>query len=583
MAYYVRFRINEQLASRIKELPTEMRKWNSNVYAWELTTHGLITIIRTYSKSKKIHFDFGNNDTRNIFIEQVKKIDAEEEERRIKINDLNKRKEYWVQYKKELDENFEKYSHIVHSYLNEGTVLYPHQIASAMFMNEVRNTLLALDMGTGKSVSAIAVCEMNKFEKVIVITPNSLKFNYHNEITKFTKSKAHIVNWKKNVYSIDESKYIIVNYDFFNSSNKKNAEKKWNDLGIKVIDAIILDECQKIKNSRTNIYLNYRRIFKESIFRNNKRFSAYLSGSPMVNKAQELYTVLHEISPLDFKTKNYFLSYYCGMTYDLNSGYGWTVDESNTKFEELFHKISPFVYRKKIEDVIKDLPDKSYQKIILELNSKEQSLYDTIERGVYNEFTKSVSLNPLTIMLRLRQYTSYNKVEYIYELIDNVLDSGEKLVIFDVFKEPLRVIHSKYEKISVLHTGDESVEDRNDAINVFQDKNSSIKIFLSTFSSGNFGLTLTQASKMLLLTLPYSLGEYSQAAARIFRIGQKNNVIIYPVIFRNTIDDYVYEMIESKQVEVSKVLDNEDYKSTANESVLGEVIEKIKNKYGKCV
>jgi SNF2 family DNA or RNA helicase len=580
-SYFLRFPVNEQLIQRIKELPDDTRKWSGLNYAWEVSTHSLYLLIKKYKGSTKIHFDFGNEDSRKVFIEQIKKIEISEAEKRKFIAELNIKKEHWVKYKEELEKTYEKYSEQVHSFLKPNVQLYPHQIVSSLFMTTVKNTLLALDMGTGKSLAAITACEMNGFEKIIVITPKSLMFNYYNEIHKFTNSSAHIVNWKKNTCGIADSKYVIINYDFFNSSNKEYCNKKWKDLNIKIIDAIILDECQKIKNSNTNIYKNYRRIFNSKIFRNGNRFSAYLSGTPIVNRAKEMYTVLHEISPIDFATKNYFLSYYCGMSYNYETGYGWTVDEADTKFEELFHKISPFVYRKKIEDVIKDLPDKSYQKIILELDDNEQKIYDEIELGAYNEFTKSEERLALTIMLRLRQYTSHNKIKYIYELIDSIIESGEKLVIFDVFKESLIAIHNKYPEISVLHTGDIKFEDRNEAITKFQDKNSDIKLFLSTFSSGNFGLTLTEARKMLLLTLPYSLGEYSQAAARIFRIGQKNNVIIYPLIFQNTIDSYVYELIESKQTEVSKVLDNSDYESKAGESVFGEVIEKIKNKYLK--
>jgi SNF2 family DNA or RNA helicase len=579
-AYYVKFPINDQIIERIREFPEESRKWNAGRKSWELTTTTLLGLIKKYKGSTKIYFDFGNEDSRKVFISQIKKIESAEFEKQKAIKILNQNKENWIKYKLELEKNYENYSDYVHSFLKEGTKLYKHQIVAALFMSEVKNTLLALDMGTGKSISAIATCEMNKFEKVVVITPNSLKFNYMQEIKKFSNSKYHVVYWKKNEYTIEEAKYIILNYEFFNSKDKDYCNKKWNDLNVNIIDALILDECQKIKNSSTNLYKNYKRIFNDNIFRNNKKFSMYLSGTPLINRVKELYTVLHEISPLDFKTKKYFLEYYCGMTYNYNE-YGWTVDEEITKFEELFHKISPFIYRKKIEDVIDSLPKKSYQKIILELDDKEQNIYNKIEEGVYNEFTNSEIKNKLVSMLRLRQFTSQCKLKYICELIDNVIETGEKLVIFDVFKDTLKQIHEKYLNISVLHTGDEKIEERSEAIKKFQDKNNEIKLFLSTFASGNFGITLTEASKMFLITLPYSLGEYSQSFSRIYRIGQKNNVILFPILFRNTIDEYVDIMINSKQTEFSKIMDNENYKLNTDESVLGDVIKMIKEKYDK--
>jgi SNF2 family DNA or RNA helicase len=94
-------------------------------------------------------------------------------------------------------------------------------------------------------------------------------------------------------------------------------------------------------------------------------------------------------------------------------------------------------------------------------------------------------------------------------------------------------------------------------------------------------LTLTAADKLFILTLPFSVGEYDQVADRLHRIGQKNVVNIYPLMFRDTIDDYVYSAIENKRAEIVKVIDNEDYKSDVTESVLTEVIERIKRKHGR--
>jgi SNF2 family DNA or RNA helicase len=84
---------------------------------------------------------------------------------------------------------------------------------------------------------------------------------------------------------------------------------------------------------------------------------------------------------------------------------------------------------------------------------------------------------------------------------------------------------------------------------------------------------------MFLISLPYSLGEYDQVADRCHRIGQKSAVNIYPVIFRDTIDEYVYSSIENKRQEIVKVMDNENYESVTTEAVVSDVINKIKNKY----
>jgi len=86
---------------------------------------------------------------------------------------------------------------------------------------------------------------------------------------------------------------------------------------------------------------------------------------------------------------------------------------------------------------------------------------------------------------------------------------------------------------------------------------------------------------LFMMTLPFSVGDYDQVSDRLHRIGQKAVVNIYPLIFRDTIDDYVFSAIESKRKEIVKVMDNEDYKSNVEESVLSDVIAKIKSKHGK--
>lgn len=585
-AYHLKFPYNEQLVQRIKDLPEDTRKWSARAMAWELTTYALFTIIKKYAKSKKIYFDFGNEETRKIFIKQVNEIKTKAIEKRKFIADLNIKKEEWVKYKQELEETYIKYSDKLHSLLKEGIKLYPHQIIAAMFMNVTRSTLISHEMGLGKTLSSILYVEMNDFEKVIVITPNSLKFNYYNEVLKFTNSTAHIVGWRKNTCGIEDAKYIILNYEFFNPSRSKSRKNdrflnKWDKLDIDCIDAVISDESHRLKSSKSNTYKNYKRTFTKKIFRNEKVSKIFLSGTPAPNRAYELYTILNQISEVDFPNKKHFYSYYCGMEYNKEDGWGYDYNYLDTKFEELFHKIAPFTHRKRKSEVLKDLPDKIYQRILLEMSENEFLIYEEIERGVIGKYVKEVKPNPLTIMLSLRQYTSELKSKYIRELIDNILQSGEKIVIVDAFKESLYSLKDIYGDIAVLHTGDVSVEERSEMVKQFQDLNSNIKIFLASIQTANYGLTLTAASKVFLLTLPYSVGEYDQVADRCHRIGQKSVVNIYPLIFPDTIDDYVYSSIESKRKEIVKVMDNEDYKSNINESVLNDVINKIKEKYGE--
>lgn len=433
---------------------------------------------------------------------------------------------------------------------------------------------------THNTLCSIAYVEMMGFNRVFVITPNSLKFNYYDEVMKFAKegTKAHIINYKDNKYTLKESKYIIVNYDYFNSSNKDRVLKKFEDLDLGFMECVICDESHMLKNTAANTYKNFKKIFKDVPCK------VFLSGTPAPNRAKELYTVFNQIAKLDFPTKKFFYETYCGMIQDKNARGGWKYVEGMAKLEELFHKSAPYTYRKRKADVLKDLPDKIYNRILIEMTPEQQATYDKIEEGVANEIfgdTEMSAVNILTIMLRLRQYTSLLKIEPALELVKRLLDEGEKSVVVDMFKPPLMKLREKLGDVAVLHTGDQDSVERNDMKNDFQNPNGKAQVFLASIQTTKYGLTLTAASKMFMLALPFSVGEYDQVADRLHRIGQKDTVFIYPLIVKGSIDEHVFNIIENKRVEVTKVIDNEDYVSKVDESVLSEILAILKKKYKK--
>lgn len=578
--YYVKHLVNNQLYDRIMELPKDKRKYNPATLCWEISADALMILIKRYKGSNKIKFDFGNETSRQIFIDLIKKLDEKENEKRKYIESLALKKEEWIAFKKHLEENYEQYIDTVQQYLKPGIKLYPHQIVSTMYLNAVRNALLALDMGTGKSLISIAFAEMNPFKKVFVITPNSLKFNYYNEVKKFTNSSAYIIG-KKNDCSIDDAKYIIVNYEFFNSGPKTGKViNKMKKLGINKIDCLIVDECHKLKSSKSNTYINFRKIFKDDIFINKQPCKIFMSGTPAPSRAAELYNVLNQISPTDFPTKTHFYNYYLGMEYNHNE-WGWKPGNESSKFEELFNKISPFTYRKKKSEVLKDLPEKTYQKVMLEMSDDEYNVYYDLEAGVANEFVNKEIHNPLAIMSKLREYTSALKVNSVSELIDSILDANEKFVGVSFYKDCLYKLHEKYKGISVLHTGDFSDVENNKSVTQFQDENSEIKLFFGSEGTTKEGLTLTAASKIGMLTIPWTPGTLDQCTDRCARIGQKNAVNAYVFIYKDTIDEYIFDLIEAKRSEITQVIDGEKYDSNVNQSIINDLIKKIKDKHAK--
>lgn len=573
--FILSFQYEPNLISKLKEIHWEDRKFNSSNKTWTVKTFSLYNLMLQYKGNSNIFFKFDDVE-KEYFKNKVKKKINEIKTLKERQEKLEEKKKYWLEYKKQLEETYKVHEDKLHQNLKEDVQLLPFQSQAVLFGDVVRNVLFALEMGCGKTLISIALAEYNNFSKVFVITPNSLKFNYFYEVEKFTNSKAHIINWKKNKYSFEESKYIIINYDFFRNNN---SIKKFEKLNLGKIECLILDECHRIKNPKSNIYKNFKAIFTDDIFVNETPCKIFMSGTPMNNRAYELYTVMNQISPIDFPNKQTFYSEYCGMTYDPSQFGGYNFDSNATNFEGLYHKISPYVFRVRKMDVLKDLPSKTYERIILELTTSEEKEYNNILDGIIDELSnKETVSNPMTIMLRLRQYLSILKVNNndLIEFIDMVLEMGEKIVIMDYFKEGIELLHEKYKDISVLHYGDVSVEDRSEMVKQFQDKDSNIKMFLSTVQTGKEGLTLTSSSKIMVLTQPYTVSENEQVVDRVHRISQTEKVNVYYPLFNNTIDFKVFNLVEDKKKEIVKVLDNEEYKTKMDDSTINELVNSLK-------
>jgi len=573
------FNYNADLIAKIKELPKTDRIWDGDEKVWHLSTKSLYHLISSYKRTDGLFFKF-NDDDRAYFVTQIQKLKEEDEEEKQLIKDIEKKNKENLKYKDYLEKNAKSLESKVLSVLKDSNnlKLYPHQVVGTLFLDKVKNALISLEMGLGKTAIAIAHCELQNFKKVLVITPNSLKFNFFDEVEKFSFSKPHILGNKKNFFSAEEAKYIIINYDFFRNSNFNDIKNKLEKYSIiiKNFDSVVFDESHKLKNTKSNTVKNIKKILKLA----KPESKVFLSGTPTPNRAFELYSVMHEIAPLEFPTKKDFYSF-CGMHYNIHTGL-WETDLNETKFEELFHKISPHVYRKRKDEVLKDLPDKIYQKISVEMTERQNKEYQALEENIVVDFMGqkiTFEQNPLTKIIELRKYTAKVKLEVISEILETLIEQKEKVVVIDVFKEPLYNLYEKFKDVSVIHTGDQSVDERNESKRLFQDPNSEIYLFFGSAQTCNAGLTLTAASKMFILTSPYSVGDFDQIADRLHRIGQKNTVFIYVPIVTNSIDEIVFDIIESKRSEILQVIDNEVYKSNVSESFTKELLTKLKEKH----
>lgn len=582
--YEILFSYNLEFIEKVKALPFQKRKYISSTKTWVLGVLELYGLIQQYKGRDDIFFNFVD-DGREMFLSVLKENLTKALKEEELLNELEKQKKIWVEYKNELSKHVDEYKPIFESKLNEGVSLRNYQIETILYANKIRNILLALDMGCGKTIVSITFCEYNDFEKCLIVTPNNLKFNYGNEINKFTKSKYYIVGAKKNKYTADESKYVIVNYDFFRSSDYRNVVKKINKEKINfTYDVIVCDEAHKLKNSSSNTFINFSKFVKDKKgmyfddFNNVPKL--FLSGTPAPNRAYELYNVLNMISPLEFKTKTDFQNQYCGIKYDFETGRN-VFNPDDVDIDGLFNKISPYVFRKKKSEVQGELPPKTVQIVYLEMTDTQRAKYNEIVDNTIRTYLGDyVKKNQLSILVDIRKYLSEIKMNYIVDTIDTIYEAGEKVVIADIFKYRLYDLHKKIGDTSVVYSGDiKSVDERNEIIKKFMTPNSGLNCLLGIVDVIKEGLTLTIASKLICVSPLYVPGDLDQLGDRLHRMGQIEPVFIYLPIFLDTIEEKILDIMNSKKTEIIGVIDGVKYVPEITESSVEELMDfLIKNR-----
>jgi SWI/SNF-related matrix-associated actin-dependent regulator 1 of chromatin subfamily A len=199
-----------------------------------------------------------------------------------------------------------------------------------------------------------------------------------------------------------------------------------------------------------------------------------------------------------------------------------------------------------------------------------------------NEYKKqrieSISKAPVLVQIEyLKQLAVKGKMKQIMEWIDNFIESGEKLVIFATHRNIIDTLYAKYQSIAVKLYGGMTPKQRQDAVDLFQ-KDLKVKLFIGNIDSAGVGITLTAASNVAMIELPWNPGKLVQASDRVHRITQTKQVTIYNLIAVNTIEEKLVELLHEKQEIIEQVLDG---KLNSQTNILAELINSYTNQKSK--
>ncbi len=412
--------------------------------------------------------------------------------------------------------------------------------------------------GLGKTLQSIATIEGAhiKGEDVfpcLVICPSALKINWLREFEQWTGRKSIILSDKiktswHTYYDVGMADIFIVNYEsmrkyFVRRYPKKEEMKNAGDIEmdprIGKFNSVIIDEIHKLKNpgsQRSKIALRITR---------GKNYIIGLTGTPVVNKPIDLFAQLAIISKLkSFGGPEGFKTRYC------EGGSG----ASNLK--ELNYLLNKnCFFRREKHEVLKDLPAKVRQTISVPITNaaeyaKAQKDFKSFLQQ--NDFTdkeirkklKSEVIVKLTMLLQL---SAKGKIEAAQEYIDEVIDSGQKIVIFCRHKIVVDELCKLYAQ-AVRVTGSENEQEKQASVDSFQ-KNPKTNIIIGSHKAAGVGLTLTASSEVLFIELPWHFADLEQCEDRCHRMGQANSVRCTSLLGEDTVDKWLYDLImEKKQI-----------------------------------
>ena len=457
--------------------------------------------------------------------------------------------------------------------------LWDFQKTDLEFMKFAENTINANPMGSGKTVEAIGFIK-ECFDKVLgypgvkvnilIVVPNSLKVYWKKEIKKFINKTATIGETstfnKVNPIKIKSDNILIINYEMLRKDDFTSLfETSW--------DLIIFDEAHKIKNRRAQQSIGAKKL--------KSKYKSLLTGSPIPNHPQELWSLLNFLYPKRFHSYWQFIERFCVQESVPYSPVSIIVDVKNTP--SLKYILDSIMIRRNKEELLKDLPEKRYKTIELEITGKQKELYDKMEKEMFFELENGKTIEaaiPLTKLIRLQQLALSPMIFDIdcigvktQTILDIIGDNDEKIVIFSMSKRYIDVLAQllteKGYKNFVKVTGYTLLEERQRLIDNFT-TNPEIKVFMATIQTMGEGTNLQIASTLIFADKSWVPTVNEQAENRIYRFGQKNKTLIISLFCKNTVDSAVEKVLKKKNTIINKIM------------ALVEILaEELRNKYKK--
>jgi len=439
------------------------------------------------------------------------------------------------------------------------------------FLDQKKRAILGDEMGLGKTIQVLGLLAIRHHTRpVVIVCPANAKYVWEEQMEEHTKFLECVVVSGRKPYPVDKD-IIIINYDIVSY---------WADALLKLKPkALIMDECQKIKNRKSLRTKACKKLSKHA------RILIPLSGTPIVNRPVEYFPVLNMLYPNEFRSFWKFAFRYCNPRKGFK-GRGWLFDGA-TNIDELRERVAPFFIRRLMDEVGEDLPNK--ERILIPVDIDNLKEYEKVrddfvgwlkERRTKRQVTRAMKAEEFVRVGQLRQIIGQGKIKPAIAWIKDYLeDTGKKLAVFCYHRKVLAELVKAFPGSAV---GGKSGEKRKQEVKKFQTKDS-CRLFLGTIGADKEAITLTAADATLTIELWWVPGDHDQVDNRVRRIGQTSSKVFnYYLTARDTIDDMIWKVLNKKRKVIERLLDGKDVSDIKNHGVdIYSLLNKSKNQSKK--
>ena len=521
---FLKFDYKEEIVNYLKTLHN--RNWNPKLKEWEIEESQLLSFIKKFPDYK------------------------------FKI--CNKLKNQEIKLSKDIPNNYTEFNKI-----NP----YPFQKEGIHIGINKPELLLADSCGLGKSLSAYHISNINTNKKILIIVCSAaLKYNWKKEINKLSDiNKCYVLGEEtkkgtvkdkiediKDIITLDSPyKYFITNKELF-SKSEEAVKLIIDKINQGIIEQIIIDEAHLgFTNPKNNI--------AKAVLKMDPKYKMLITGTPMKNVPTDFYCYLKW-----FKVIN---TDYWHFEKEVTIKNKWGNVVEYVHPEKIAEKIQPYMLRRKKEEVLSELPEKTIEDTIIEMSDEHKKLYLQIihdivytKNGKENKKEEYVNDSDTILgeIMNAQKCVSLpkwcdenfdikydNKLKHIEELLDNIVKEGNKAIIFSHFTHTTRFYKEHFSKYNPAYITGELSDKEKSAQEDKLNNDDTCKLCIISQAGGQ-GLNLIAASYLIMIDYPWTMSNYQQITDRIHRIGQKNNVTIYNLIYKDTIDEQAISLINNK-------------------------------------